>query len=125
MKTQENAKAKNTGGRRKDSKRQNERERLGEHGENSSVYGVNPIRTSSINSPGENNSWTTNHEGNVNSGKILERLELIERTFLSYVHGHQQRLETRLEESKTAEIVFKEEVEALKQEIYQLTSKQE
>ncbi|MEJ1930814.1 hypothetical protein WDZ92_11180 [Nostoc sp. NIES-2111] len=124
MKTQ-NAKTQDTGGRREDRQRANERKRLGQHGEDSPVYGLDSLGTSPADSSGENYTWLTNHQGNDNPGKILERLELIEKTFLSYVQGHQQRLETRLEESKVVETVFREEVQALKQEIYHLTAKPE
>ncbi len=67
-------------------------------------------------------STRSDQQRNPSSGKILERLEVIERTFLSYVHGHQERLETRLNESKKAETIFIEEVQALKEEIYNLAS---
>ncbi len=123
MKTRENGKTKDTSRRRKDGECKDEREGLGEYGQDSPVYGIKTIRTSSTNSPGENHSWIGNHQGNVSPGKILERLELIEKTFSSYVEGHQQRLETRLEESKLVQKVFKEEVQTLKQEIYRLTTK--
>ncbi len=120
MKTK-NGKTQNTSGRRKTSQYKNESARLGEHGQDSPVEGINQIRNASIDSTRKDIPWG-NTQRNPNSGKILERLELIERTFLSYVHGHQNRLETRLHESKNVESVFREEVQALKQEIYHLTS---
>ena len=116
-----NGTAQDISGRRKNSQRKNESKRLGEYGQNSPIEGTNQIGNAAINSTGENTTWTDSHR-NPNPGKILERLELIEKTFLSYVHGHQQRLETRLDESKKLEAVFQEEVQALKQEIYDLTS---
>jgi hypothetical protein len=119
--TTKNGTTQDTGRRRKDGQREDERERLGEYGQNSSVNGANEIRIASLNSTRENTAWTSN-QGNINPGKILERLELIEKTFLSYMKGHQHRLETRLEESKSVESVFKDEVQALKQEIYHLTA---
>ncbi len=89
--------------------------------ENSSIYGINQIRITALDSSGENKSGTNIREKS-DSGKILERLELIEKTFLSYVQGQQKHFETRLEESKGTENIFREEVKALKQEIYDLMS---
>ncbi|MBL1199128.1 MAG: hypothetical protein FWK04_08580 [Nostoc sp. GBBB01] len=100
---------------------ENEPGRLVTLGENSSIYGINQIGVTPINSSGENNSGTSIQK-KPDSGKILERLELIERKFLSYVQGQQKDFETRLEESKGTETLFKEEVQALKQEIYDLVS---
>lgn len=90
-------------------------------GDNSSINGIDQIGITPLDSSGENNSRTSVREKS-DSGKILERLELIEKTFLSYVHGQQKHFETRLEESKGTETLFKEEVQALKEEIYDLVS---
>lgn len=120
MKT-ENGTTQNVSGRRKNSKCKNEPVRLGEYGQNSPIKGTEQIANAAFDSTGEDTPWSDSH-GKANPGKILERLELIEKTFLSYVQGHQHRLETRLDESKTIETIFKEEVAALKQEIYYLTS---
>ncbi|MBD2609591.1 hypothetical protein H6G81_35155 [Scytonema hofmannii FACHB-248] len=108
-------------GRRKNSKRKNEPVRLGEYGQDSPTEGTEQIGNAALDSTGKDTAWSDNQR-KVNPGKILERLELIEKTFLSYVQGHQHRLEMRLDESKTIETVFKGEVAALKQEIYHLTS---
>jgi hypothetical protein len=89
--------------------------------ENSSIDGIDQIGITSLNSSRENNSGASVREKS-NPGKILERLELIEETFLSYVHGQQEHFETRLVESKGTETLFKDEVQALKQEIYDLVS---
>lgn len=98
-----------------------QRERLGVVQSQSSVNGLESIRTSSINCSGQDSVGRTPN-GNSTSGKILERLELIEFEYLSYVHGHQERLETRLEESKLREANFRLLVKELKQELYNLTS---
>jgi hypothetical protein len=107
--------------RRKTSQYKDESAGLGEHGQDSPIKGIDQIGNAPTDSTGKDTPWT-NRQRNLSPGKILQRLELIERTFLSYVHGHQQRLETRLDESKSIETVFREEVQALKQEIYDLTS---
>ncbi|MGI8500151.1 MAG: hypothetical protein ACR2LR_03310 [Hassallia sp.] len=120
MKTK-NGTTQDVSGRRKNSKRKNESVRLGEYGQNSPDEGTDQIGNAAFDSTGEDTPWSDSSR-NTNPGKILKRLELIEKTFLSYVQGHQHRLETRLDESKTIENIFKEEVAALKQEIYDLTS---
>jgi hypothetical protein len=119
MKTK-NGTTQDPGGRRKNGQRENESTRLGKHGQDSPVYGINSFGATPLDSSGEN---TIGQEcrTNPNPGKILKRLELIEKTFLSYLHGHQDRLETRLEESRNVEVAFKEELEALKHEIQDLT----
>lgn len=116
-----NGTTENVSGRRKNSKRENESGGLATPRENSSIYGSDQIGTTPIDSSRENNSGASIREKS-SPGKILERLELIERTFLSYVHGQQNHFETRLEESKGTEALFKEEVQALKEEIYDLAS---
>jgi hypothetical protein len=60
--------------------------------------------------------------GNVSTGKILTRLKQLESEYLSYVSEHQERLETRLEESKRREAGFKRSVRQLEQDIQQLMS---
>ena len=112
------------GGRLEAGQRENESRRLAAPGENSSIYGLDQIGTTPLDSSRENNSGESIREKS-SSGKILERLELIEKTFLSYVHGQQNHFETRLEESRGTEALFKEEVQALKEEIYDLVSTEE
>ncbi|WP_143861902.1 hypothetical protein [Nostoc linckia] len=111
----------NPRGRRKNRQRKNESTGLGEHGKNSPVYGTNQVRTPSLNSSGKDTTWADRWR-NPTPGKILKRLELIEKAFSSYVQADKYRLETRLEEVKNAENLFKEEIKALKQEIYRLDS---
>jgi hypothetical protein len=102
----------------KDSQYKDESTGLGKYGEDSPVNGIEQIRTASFDSSRKDPTWTDH--GNPNPGKILKRLELIEKTFLSYVQRDKHRLETRLEEANEAENLFKEEVQALKQELYHL-----
>jgi len=63
--------------------------------------------------------------GDQDPGKIKERLKLIEKSFLSYVHSHQQRLEARLDESRTLEQNFLDSLKELEREINSLTSQPE
>lgn len=111
-------------GRLEVGQRQNEPGRLASSGENSSIYGTDQIGITPLDSSRENTSGAVIREKS-SPGKILERLELIEKTFLSYIHGQQNLFETRLEESKGTEALFKEEVQALKEEIYDLVSTEE
>ncbi|MEH1895613.1 MULTISPECIES: hypothetical protein [unclassified Nostoc] len=60
--------------------------------------------------------------GNEDPGKIKQRLSLIERSFLSYVRSHQQRLEARLDESRALEQNFLDSLKELEREINSLTS---
>ncbi|MBW4673358.1 MAG: hypothetical protein KME52_04875 [Desmonostoc geniculatum HA4340-LM1] len=55
-------------------------------------------------------------------GEILEALKLIEEKHLSYVRSHQQRLITRLDESKESESDFKKAIQELECQILQLIS---
>ncbi|MEH1940103.1 MAG: hypothetical protein V7L01_07790 [Nostoc sp.] len=103
------------------SQRENEPGRLAALRDNSSIYGVDQIGIAPLDSSGEDKPGAIIREKS-DSGKILERLELIEKTFLFYVQEQQKLFETRLEESKGTENLFKAEVQALKQEIYGLVS---
>ncbi|BAZ29962.1 hypothetical protein NIES4074_24100 [Cylindrospermum sp. NIES-4074] len=75
----------------------------------------------------DDSQWTTPGGtpviiGDTSTGKILQRLDLIETAHLTYVRKHQDRLETRLDESKAHEAEFKQAVTELRQEIYDLAS---
>lgn len=61
--------------------------------------------------------------GDTTPGKILARLKKLESEYLAYVGEHQERLETRLEESKRRETQFKQDIRQLEQDIQQLMSK--
>lgn len=54
------------------------------------------------------------------TGKILGQLSELEEAFLAYVHGHQDRLETRLKESKAQEASFLEGAVKLKEDILRM-----
>jgi hypothetical protein len=96
---------------------------LGVSGDNSSINGTGEIKVtqadcSQRDSPGRNFS----PERETPVGKALQRLELIEIEYLSYLNDHQERLETRLNESRSKEEGFKKAVRELKQEIYILST---
>ncbi|OYD92759.1 hypothetical protein CDG77_13980 [Nostoc sp. 'Peltigera membranacea cyanobiont' 213] len=118
----------NDGKAKKDRKRDkgnssDQRDGLGSVRGSSSVDGIEPIRVAATDSPGESTSGATVvWDGESPTGKILERLELLEKAFRTYVGGHQHRLEARLGESKEFEASFTEEVQIIKQEIYNLAA---
>lgn len=98
-----------------------QREGLGGVQYSSQSDGGNSFRANQAHCSGENTPWS-DKSTNSSTGKILKRLKSIENEYLSYVHGHQERLETRLEESKGRELAFKQMVKELEQEIYDLAS---
>ncbi|PAX52061.1 hypothetical protein [Brunnivagina elsteri] len=100
----------------------NKREGLGSLQIPSRSDGVKQIGFDTTNCTGENTTGTTSQSGETTNGKILERLEFIENAYLSYVQSHQQRLEACLVESKEHEAIFKEAIQALKQDIHDLAS---
>jgi hypothetical protein len=87
-----------------------------------SKHGYGQIDSDPSDSARENTLGATSQSGETTDGKILERLEFIENAYLSYVQSHQRRLEERLVDSKEQEVVFKEAIQALKQEIHNLAS---
>ncbi len=99
-----------------------QRERLGSVQTSGGINGIEQVGFDTKNSSRENTFRSTSQSGATDDGKILERLEFIEHAYLNYVHSHQQRLETRLIESKEQEDVFKEAIQALKREILNLAS---
>ncbi|MEH1910208.1 hypothetical protein [Nostoc sp.] len=58
-------------------------------------------------------------------GKLLSRLELLEKAFYGYVHGHQERLKTRYKESTELETAFTEELQVIKQGLRDLAQQVE
>jgi hypothetical protein len=87
-----------------------------------SSYGDGPIDSNPSDSTRENTLRTPSKPGETTNGKILERLEFIENAYLSYIQSHQRRLEERLVDSKEQEVVFKEAIQTLKQDIHNLAS---
>jgi hypothetical protein len=85
----------------------------------------NQIGTNSQNSPGGNSSGTNYISGDTSPGKMLQRLEQLERLFREYVEAHQSRLETRLDDSKKQLEKFEEEAAAIRNELYKLAAEEE
>jgi DNA-binding NarL/FixJ family response regulator len=76
------------------------------------------------NTPRENATVALLNRGE-NSGKISERLKLIEESFLSYVRSNQERLEAQLDQSRTLEQNFLAAIRELESEISSLVPEQE
>ncbi|MBD2388887.1 hypothetical protein [Cylindrospermum sp. FACHB-282] len=116
-----NGTTKGISGRRKNSRYAYERGGLEQLGGDSSEDGIKrQVNPAAANSSRENHPRESLSGGNPTHGKILQRLELVEKFHLEYVHAHQNRLEARLDESKGREEDFKEAVGQLKEEIYKL-----
>jgi hypothetical protein len=93
---------------------------------NSSILGdKEPLGTCDTNSTRENPTWKLTPIRDTTAGKILERLELLEKETLSYIRSHQARLEARLGESKQTEEKFLKESNQIKSDIYHLAVAQQ
>ena len=99
--------------------------RLGVTGDDSSFNGTREIEiTETDSSEGDPTRGNFSPKRETPAGKALQRLELIELEYLSYLNDHQERLEARLSESRSKEEGFKKAVRELKQEIYTLSTHQ-
>ncbi|MBH8564994.1 hypothetical protein I8748_22890 [Nostoc sp. CENA67] len=99
-----------------------ESERMGGVTEESSSDGTNKISVSREDRHGGNPDWKLVPVRDTTAGKILERLEALEKRHLEYVHSHQARLKARLGESEQSENEFKEECNQIKSDIYHLVT---
>jgi hypothetical protein len=101
-----------------------QREGLGAIPVQSEINGVEPSGFGSKNSKGRDTTWSNIllQQGDHPLGKILKRLELLEKAFESYVGSHRQRLEARLDENKDFVNTFERQLQLLKEEIYNLAA---
>ncbi|WP_088243951.1 hypothetical protein [Calothrix rhizosoleniae] len=120
-----NGKTQEITGRLHSSHGDDQRERLASLQSTSRINGTQQVRPDKEDCSRDNTFRATSNPGKANDGKILERLEFIEKAYLNYVQSHQQRLEARYSESKEQEVVFKEAIQALKAEILDLASHNE
>ncbi|MBE9199078.1 MULTISPECIES: hypothetical protein [unclassified Nodularia (in: cyanobacteria)] len=88
----------------------------------SGISRLNPIIASGENWVWRNPSGSYVYDETTDIGKILQRLELVERLYTEYVRAHQIGLEARLTESKNLEKLFQQSVTELRQEIYNLAT---
>ena len=98
---------------------------LGEIPTQSIIYGIRQIGIDSACGEGRYPAWEPSTIRDTTAGKILERLESLERHHLNYIHSHQAQLEARLGESKQSEEEFLEEANQIKNDIYSLICQQE
>lgn len=99
-------------------------ERMGDVSGSGTIDGTEPIRISSENSQRRSVSGS-GVSGESSIGKILKRLKFIQDQYISYIKGHQQRLEARLDESREKEAVFLNAIHELEQDIYDAISTEE
>jgi len=100
-------------------------ERLGELQLNSTGLRTEPIRTDQTDRIWGNSDRDNQPQPENNLGKILERLDKLEKEFLLYVDAHQDRLGARLSESQSKKLAFLEEASSLRSDIYDLMSKED
>ncbi|MBW4479673.1 MAG: hypothetical protein KME54_23210 [Tolypothrix brevis GSE-NOS-MK-07-07A] len=117
-----NGKTKEVGRRRNYSRTQPESKRMGGVEEESQRNGTKQIKVSREDSDRGNTDWKLAPVRDTTAGKILERLEILEKRHLEYVHSHQARLKARLGESEEAENEFKEESNQIKTDIFHLVA---
>lgn len=126
MEQSRNATNKNISPRREERLTETQREGLEYLPFNSSILGdKEPLGTCDTNSTRENLTWKLTPIRDTTAGKILERLELLEKETLSYIRSHQARLEARLGESKQTEEEFLKESNQIKSDIYHLAVAQQ
>lgn len=99
-------------------------ERVGKIQLNGTVLRAEPIGTTEENHQWGNSPRESDSEGSNDYGKILERLDALEKDFLEYVDAHQARLNARLEESKDKKIKFAKEASEIRSSIYDLIATQ-
>lgn len=120
-----NGKKQGTGGGRDKRISQDESVGLGTSRDHSTVNrNEEPSGSTEGNSSRENSSWTNSINGDTPAGKMLQRLELVEKSHKDYVRAHQARLKARLNESEELEQLFEQSVEELRQEIFQLATEE-
>ncbi len=120
-----NGKNEKIGGRRNDSGTQAKSERMGGVAKKSQSNGTIEISANREDSDRGNPDWKLVPIRDTTAGKIIERLEALEKRHLEYVHAHQARLKARLGESEEAENEFKEETNQIKSDIYYLVTHEE
>ncbi|MEH2080216.1 MAG: hypothetical protein V7K89_09435 [Nostoc sp.] len=120
-----NGKNEKIGGRRNDSGTQTKSECVGGVAKESQGNGTIEISVNREDSYRGNPDWKLVPIRDTTAGKIIERLEALEKRHLEYVHAHQARLKARLGESEEAENQFKEETSQIKSDIYHLVTQED
>ena len=103
-----------------------DRRRVGESDAISESYGLEGQRGTDTGNIQERNTIGADIQcGDSSAGKLLSRLELLEKAFYGYVHGHQDRLKTRYRESTELESAFTEELQVIKKGLRELAQQVE
>ncbi len=119
-----NGETQNTDRRRENGKCSDESYRLGESRCNCQGNELDAVGLAESDRTGENSIRASIVYGDTTAGKMLQRLELVEKSHKDYVRAHQARLKARLNESEELERLFEQSVEELRQEIYQLATEE-
>lgn len=119
-----NGKTKEIGRRRNNSRTEAKSERVGGVTRKGQSDGTIEVSASGEDSNRGNPDWKLATIRDTTAGKILERLESLEKRHLEYVHSHQARLKARLGESEESENEFKEESNQIKSDIYHLVARE-
>ncbi|MBD2202744.1 hypothetical protein H6G33_17855 [Calothrix sp. FACHB-1219] len=115
-------KAEETSGRRDDSLSSHEPRGLGEFRGCGSSNGLQQSGCTQDGSARQNPPRAHALKRNPTSGKILQRLKLIEAKYSGYVDNHQKQLEAQLQETKSHKLELAQEIAELEQDIYNLIS---
>ncbi len=118
-------KTQETGGRFDDSIGSDEPIRMGEFRGCSSINGLQQGRPVKDGCSGQDSTRTNAFKSNSTTGKILQRLKLIESKYSSYVQNNEKQLEALLGESRNHKLELAQDIADLEQEIYDLVSTEE
>ena len=101
---------------------QNPARRMGSPKSESETFGYNSIGVDQEIGTGRSDRKASDNydQSEAGTGKILSQLSELEEAFLAYVHGHQDRLEARLRESKAQEARFLQSAVKLKEDILRM-----
>ncbi|MDZ8052963.1 MAG: hypothetical protein RMX68_005815 [Aulosira sp. ZfuVER01] len=122
----ENAETQDISGRCDKRINQDQPSGLGEVRDDSSINRLKEQSGSAASDCTGGDTYRANVEyGDSPAGKLLSRLELLEKAFYGYVHGHQERLKTRYKESTELESAFTEELQVIKQGLRDLAQQVE
>ena len=120
-----NGKTQEIGRRYKNSGIETQRAGMGEAGFSSPESRIESLLSDRENRDGGNINWKLTPIRDTTAGKILERLEVVEKKHLEYLHSHRSRLQARLGENIQEEEEFLRESNQIKSDIYHLAVAQQ
>lgn len=126
MNTEKNGQTKEVGRGRKKRLSDSERERLGSISGESQSNGLEQIGVGGKDRQGRDTTGTNVIKTTSDAlGKILKRLDILEKAFNDYVGSHRQRLKARLDDNESFTISFEQEMKLIRQEIYDLAAQED